>query len=170
MNKPRGQAVTARGTRGWYIKMIHVAKRELGLDRDAYEALLAGATGERSCADMTAADLRRAYEALCAAGFRAKRLQVRAADRGALSGRQIYYVKGLWELAARSKSEASLRAIIQRTAGVDHIRFIPKHKASAVILALRDIAGKAGYDPDRARWGHADAGRAERDPDPPESA
>jgi hypothetical protein len=54
----------------------------------------------------------------------------------------------MWELAARNKSEAALNAFIKRIARVSHIRFLDIHTAQNVILALRDMMEKAGYDPD----------------------
>ena len=66
-----------------------------------------------------------------------------------ISARQEYYIRGLWKLASRNKDEKSLRAMVKRIGGVDDISFLPRKKAAAVIQALRDIAGKAGFNPDR---------------------
>ena len=65
-----------------------------------------------------------------------------------ITARQEYYIRGLWDLASRKKDEASLRGMIKRIGGVDDIRFIKRVDAQKVILALRDITKKAGYDPD----------------------
>jgi hypothetical protein len=51
-------------------------------------------------------------------------------------------------LASRKKDETSLRAMIKRIGGVEDIRFLKRTDAQKVILALRDITGKAGYNPD----------------------
>ena len=51
-------------------------------------------------------------------------------------------------MASRKKDEKSLRAMIKRIGHVDDIRFLKKTDATNVILALRDITKKAGFDPD----------------------
>jgi len=136
------------------IQLIHVGRSKIGLADDDYRALLGGATGKSSSADMTVAELETVLQTMRKLGFVAsgsgeeKGLTVRPENVGDASPRQIYYIKGLWALASKKKSEESLRAIIKRIAGVDDIRFVPRRSASAVILALRDIAEKAGYDPD----------------------
>jgi hypothetical protein len=67
---------------------------------------------------------------------------------GMISRRQEYYIRGLWDLASRAKDEKSLRALIKRIGKVDNIAFLPRRSAQAVILALRDICWKAGFNPD----------------------
>jgi hypothetical protein len=65
-----------------------------------------------------------------------------------ISSRQEYYIRGLWDLASRAKNEASLRGMIKRIGGVENIQWLTRENARKVILALRDIARKAGYNPD----------------------
>jgi hypothetical protein len=38
--------------------------------------------------------------------------------------------------------------MVKRIGKVDDIAFLPRHAAQAVILALRDICWKAGFNPD----------------------
>jgi hypothetical protein len=54
----------------------------------------------------------------------------------------------LWDLASRKKDYESLREMIYRIGGVSDIRFLKKTAAQKVILALRDITKKAGFNPD----------------------
>ena len=136
-----------------WTKIIHVAKSKTGLDEEAYRALLAGAAGVESATEITTKaqydEVMRAFRNL---GFTPSRRRAvepqnqRPADM--ITARQEYYIRGLWELASRAKDERSLRGICKRITGVDDLSFCPKSKASALILALRDIAKKAGYDPD----------------------
>jgi len=58
------------------------------------------------------------------------------------------YIKGLWELSARVKTEAALNRFIKRITGVPYLRWLDVKTAQKVILAVRDIAVQAGYDPD----------------------
>jgi hypothetical protein len=136
------------------VRLIHVGKGKLGLSDDSYVTILEGATGKTSSTEMTIAELEKVMVAMRAAGFVptgsswGRSLSVRPEDIGGATKRQVYYIKGLWALASRTKSEAGLRSIIKRIAGVDDLRFLPRAKASAIILALRDIAVKSGYEPD----------------------
>jgi len=143
-----------------WIQVLHVAKRELRLDDEAYRAILSGAAGVESASKIKEW---KQYNAALAAfkkmGFRVKSKTSRA--RGLkntdtktkrnpewITAEQEYYIRGLWDLASRTKDESSLRKMIKRVGGASDIRFLKKKDAQKVILALRDITKKAGYDPD----------------------
>ncbi len=137
-----------------WISVIHVAKKELALDDEAYRSILSGA-GVASSADISTSDqFNSVMLSFRHLGFRyserkAKAMPVTDADRNNLcSERQRYYIKGLWELASRAKDEKSLRAMIKRIGHVDDIRFLSKRAATKVILALRKIAWDSGFNPD----------------------
>ena len=135
-----------------WVKIIHIAKAKTGLYDEAYRALLWGAAGVDSASQIRTSQQ---YNAVMA-GFANLGFQVQKRKVGSqstrpanmITERQEYYIRGLWELASRAKDERSLRGICKRITGVDDLSFCPKSKASALILALRDIAKKAGYDPD----------------------
>ena len=135
-----------------WVKIIHIAKAKTGLDDEAYRALLWGAAGVDSASQIRTSQQ---YNAVMA-GFANLGFQVQKRKVGSqstrpanmITERQEYYIRGLWELASRAKDERSLRGICKRITGVDDLSFCSKSKASALILALRDIAKKAGYDPD----------------------
>lgn len=148
-----GEAMLA-GRRG-KLALIHLAKKQCGLDEEAYRALLWGAAGVEKASEIANESQYRAVMASFeACGFsprrsNRKKLPLREEQKGNdVTGRQLYYIKGLWELASRKKDEKSLRAIVKRIGHVDDLRFLTKERASAVILALRDICWKAGYNPD----------------------
>lgn len=143
-----------------WIQVLHIAKKECGLDDAAYRALLSGAAGVESAGDITTW---KQYEAALTAfrrlGFRVKSKTSRASglketdaearrDPAWITERQEYYIRGLWDLASRQKDAASLRAMVKRIGGVDDVRFLRRENAQKVILALRDITEKAGYHPD----------------------
>lgn len=143
-----------------WIQILHVAKRECGLDDDSYRALLFGSAGVQSASEIkTQAQYNAALTAFKKLGFTVKGgkaasgLKKTAPQKGRanewISARQEYYIRGLWDLASRTKDESSLQAMLERIAGVKHIEWISKKNATKVILALRDIAEKAGYNPDR---------------------
>lgn len=144
-----------------WIRILHVAKSECGLDDAAYRALLAGACGVESAGAITTwKQYTAALEAFKNLGFRVKSKTGRAGglketdtetkrDPAWITVRQEYYIRGLWDLASRAKDEASLRRMVKRIGGVDNIQWLTRENARKVILALRDIAWKAGYNPDR---------------------
>jgi len=137
------------------LAIIHLARKDRGLDEVAYRALLAGAAGVVSSSAIETEDqfsaVMRAFAAL---GFvrkpaTRKNLPIRPEQQGNYaSKRQLYYIKGLWELASRARDEKSLRAMVKRIGKVDDLRFLEPRAASAVILALRDICWKTGLNPD----------------------
>jgi hypothetical protein len=137
------------------LALIHLARKDRALDEDAYRGLLYGAAGVASAGKI---DTEEQFEAVMKAfsnlGFvrspaKSKRLPVRNEQRNNYStGRQLYYIKGLWELASRSKDEKSLRGMVKRIGHVEDLRFLANKDATALILALRDICWKAGMDPD----------------------
>lgn len=132
------------------LAVIHIAKKRLGITDKNYRALLHEAAGVQSAADLRNDTqyftLMRAFRA---ASCKSRRKHP-AKDEGLhCTKAQHYYIRGLWELASRSKTERSLRVMIKRICNVDDLSFLSKAGATKVILALRDIAEKAGFNPDR---------------------
>jgi hypothetical protein len=131
------------------IQLIHIGRNKLALTDDAYRAMLRGVSGKESCSAMTIPELDRALKAIKSAGFRVeKKLPLRDEEIGGANPDQLSYIKGMWELAARIKTEAALNAFIKRIVRVDDIRFLDVKGAQKVITALRAMMVKAGYDPD----------------------
>ena len=141
--------------RSQWIKTVHVAKRQLGLSDEQYEAILTGACGSSSSRDIKNAEqFRLVMGAFKSLGFTPKRAERKPAacetvrDSDHISYRQEYYIKGLWKLASRQKDEQSLRAMVKRIGGVNDVTFLSRRDAAKVIQALRDITEKAGFNPD----------------------
>jgi hypothetical protein len=131
------------------IQLIHVGRNKLALSDDVYRALLLGASGKESCSAMTIPELDRALKTIKTAGFRVeKKMPLKKEEIGSANAEQLSYIKGMWELAARNKTEKALNAFIKRIAHVDNIRFLDVKGAQKVIVALRVMMAKAGYDPD----------------------
>jgi hypothetical protein len=139
------------------LSLIHIAKKDVGVTDEDYRSILFGAAGVESAAELEYEyqfnAVMKAFENL---GFKStggsnklKQTDTKSKRNwGWISARQEYYIRGLWVLASRKKDEQSIRAIIKRIAKVDDIHFMQKKDATKVILALRDIAEKAGFDPD----------------------
>ena len=136
------------------LAIIHLAKKQLNLDDEAYRAILSG-VGVTSARDIDSdAQFSTVMAAFVRLGFLPSGHKVDKYHNtvpgrpGMISARQEYYIKGLWALASRAKDERSLRRLVKRVGKVDDIRFLTRRAASALILALRDICWKAGYNPD----------------------
>lgn len=144
----QGQEKNRQTRRSKLIQLIHIARGKLALTEDAYRALLQGASGKDSCSEMTIPELEDVMKAMRRTGFRVrKRLPLRPENIGEATREQLEYIKGMWELASKYKTERALNAFIRRVAKVDDIRFLDVHGAQKVILALRAMMVKAGYDP-----------------------
>lgn len=126
-----------------WMKLIHTARRQLNLDETAYRAILQGAAGITSSKDLqNSAQFDEIMKAFKNLGFRYRQKQEVVLPNRA-SKAQIAYIKKLWDLGSRTKTDAGLRHFLQRIAHVDDVSFLTKQQASAVILALQDVNQKA---------------------------
>jgi phage gp16-like protein len=130
------------------IQLVHVGRSKLGWDDAAYRAFLSGVCGKESAADMTVRELNAALAAMRKAGFVSRPGRVKPVETGRASAEQLEYIKGMWQVCARNKEEYALLKFVKRIAHVDAFRFLTVRSAQDVILALRDMMTKAGYDPD----------------------
>jgi len=130
------------------IRLIHVGKNKLRLNDYGYRAILEGISGKKSSAELTVAELEQVLKGMKSLGFTVKKLPVKNLDRGQANEAQLSYIKGMWELVSREKTEHALNRFVGRIAGVDHLRFLDVAGAQKVTLALRTMMIKAGYDPD----------------------
>ena len=130
------------------IQLIHVAKSKLQMSDGDYRALLNGVGGKASSAELTVAELEQVLRAMKSLGFTVKKLPVTELDRGLASDAQLAYIKGMWELVSREKTERSLNRFVRRITGAVHLRFLNVYSAQKVTLALRTMMIDAGYDPD----------------------
>jgi len=144
----QGSAKNPRSRRNKLVQLIHIGKAKMALGDDAYRAFLEGVTGKKSCADMGERQLAAVLRAMRRNGFAQLPERVRPEEQGMASLAQLEYVKGMWQKCARNKSDAALSAFVNRVAGVKALRFLTVHTAQKVILALRDMMVKAGFDPD----------------------
>lgn len=132
------------------IQLIHVAKKKIGLSDEDYRAVLESTAGKSSCSEMTLFELDEALKAMKKLGFRVKKLETKEIELGWDTTReQMNYIKGMWELAARDKSDRALYKFIGRITGAVHPRFMNKKDAQKVIIALRKMMADAGLNPDR---------------------
>jgi phage gp16-like protein len=143
-----GQTKNTKNKRGKLIQLIHIGKVKIGLTDDTYRAFLEGITGRRSCTEMTERQLAAVLRAMRRNGFEQKPRRVTPEEQGMAAAAQLEYIKGMWQTCARNKSDKALLAFVNRIARVKALRFLTVHTARKVILALRDMMEKAGFDPD----------------------
>jgi hypothetical protein len=135
------------------IQLIHVGKAKMGMDESAYRAFLAGVCGRDSSAKMTLRQLEQALKAMRKNGF-GQPTRVKPEEKGRATLEQLEYIKGMWAVCARNKSDEALTAFVKRIARVDALRFLNVDLAQKVILALRDMMAKAGFDPGTSEKAH----------------
>ncbi|ECC3295628.1 regulatory protein GemA [Salmonella enterica subsp. enterica] len=79
-------------SRAKLIQLIHVARREAGLDDETYQAKLAAATGKKTCRDMTLPELETALRAFRDSGFKRKTQRSSSRTRSAIVGK----IRAVW--------------------------------------------------------------------------
>ena len=132
------------------IQLIHIAKSQIGLSDEDYRAVLESTAKKTSCSKMTLFELNEVLKAMKKLGFKVKKLETREEEIGwDASKAQMDYIKGMWGLVARDKSDRALYKFIKRITGADHPRFMTAKDSQKVIIALRKMMADAGLNPDR---------------------
>jgi len=125
------------------IKLIHVARRELGMEDEVFRLMLTnmrGLGGATSCAVLSVADLSRVVDELKRRGF-----EVRAAGKSTrpLAGdAQSRKIRSLWLAlhdlgAVRDASEAALGQFVLAMTQVSALQWLSAAQASRVIEHLK---------------------------------
>ena len=135
--------------KGRFIKLIHIAKAQLALCDEDYRAIVESVSGKTSCSELTLFELEQVLKAMKKLGFKFKRLETKENEVGwDTSKEQMDYIKGMWKLVARDKSERALYRFIKKITGADHPQFMNATAAQKVIIALRKMMVGAGLNPD----------------------
>ena len=131
------------------IALVHIGKKELGLDESTYKFLLLGTVGKQSCKEMTLAELWRVVDFMVKKGFKiGSKLKAEGPkpydeldDRpGMASPEQLRTIEMLWAQITNSPDfEKSLRKFIFKIAKVSDIKFLTLEGATKVIGALKKI-------------------------------
>ena len=131
------------------LALVHIAKKDLALPDDAYRAILGGAAGISSAAEL---QFEHQFKAVMKAfeniGFKsvrqkaANKTRPQWKDQWGGTPDQRAKIETMWKAYARNPSDQALRAFIKRIAKVDHPRFLRVDLARKVIIALEAIARK----------------------------
>ena len=138
------QKLTQEAQRKQLIKLIHVARRELGMQDEDYRAMLAnipGLDGATSSAELTIPKLKLVLETLKSKGFRvaprSKKPQAKLADDP-----QSKLIRHLWLSLytagkVRDPSESALAKYAARLTKVDQLQWLNSSQAAVVIESLK---------------------------------
>ena len=145
------------------LAMMHVAKRDLGLDDDTYRAVLVRVTGKRSSKDMTDRERQAVLDEFVRQGFKPGSKSSGKAGK-ALSGPYAKKAQALWIAlwnlgAVEDKRDSALLAFVCRQTGIERTEWILDAKdGRAIIEALKSWCAREGVDwevgtmaPDHAR-------------------
>lgn len=131
------------------IKLIHVARRELGMQDEDYRAMLRGMTalgGKTSSADLGIKGLELVLEQLKRRGFKVKpKANPKALakpTRALANDEQSKLIRHLWlqmhaQGIVKNPSEASLAAYVCRIAKIEALQWLNSDEASNVIETLK---------------------------------
>jgi len=122
------------------LAKIHIAKKQLGMDDDAYRDMLWILCGVRSAADLSPGGRKIVLEHLKDAGFAQKTKGRPELTRSA----QLRKIEAL--LTIGDKSWAYADGIAKRICKVDKMAWVPENQLYKIITALRKQAQREGWD------------------------
>ncbi|NTJ42574.1 regulatory protein GemA [Agrobacterium larrymoorei] len=124
------------------IALLHVAKKQLGLDEDTYRAILVKVTGYDSAADLHQPGFLAAVKYFTAMGFRSTWTKRSYGYRPTMATpAQVELIRSLWAkfLGRDDENDAELSKWLDRFHKVSSLRFVDSKKAAKVISALRNM-------------------------------
>ena len=138
--------------------IIHVARKQLGLDDDTARDVYEQATGKRSLRAMSEGERYKVVSALKDRGFNPT-LNARSDGHNKLTGKYAKKLQALWIDAwnlgiVQNRNDAALIAFVKRQTGVDHVRFLSNAEdAAKAIEAIKGwIAREASVDWTVGEW------------------
>lgn len=126
------------------VRLIAVARSQLGLDDDSYREILAVAGGVTSLKDLDDAGFQAVMQAFEDRGFRSSMKKRDFGERaGMATPKQVEFIRMLWsEYTGRSEDDAALGKWLERKFGVSALRFLPIALAPKVITALKAMKAR----------------------------
>lgn len=127
------------------IALLHVAKRNLGLDDDTYRAILARYGRAESAADLDLAGFNHVMRYLTACGFRSTWTKRTYGYRPTMATPpQVDLIRSLWRKfrGADDPDDVELNKWLHRFHKVGALRFVDNKKAAKVISALRAMIAR----------------------------
>lgn len=131
------------------IALLHVAKRQLGLDDDSYRAILKAKAGVESAADLSFPGFYEVIEHFGRLGFKSTwKKRNFGARRGMASPSQIGLIRGLFAEWADSADDVdtALNNWLSHSFGVTALRFVDEHVAGKAITALKSMTARKAVE------------------------
>jgi len=135
--------MTKQNHRNDQLAMIHIAKKELGLDDDTYRAVISQISNGRtqSSRDLDYGERNKILEHFKGRGWK-KAAPKAAKTRPLATDDQSKKIRALWldlhaSGALRDSSENALASYVMRQTGVNALQWLNTHQASQVIEALK---------------------------------
>jgi len=126
------------------VALVHVAKRQVGLEDAEYRTMLVRVAGVDSAADLTEADFELVMRELTRLGFRPRKGFGRR--EGFASPAQVKLIRVLWdEFQGKLGGDAgdkALNAWLTRYHHVSALRFLTTEKAAAVLTGLKQMVAR----------------------------
>lgn len=122
------------------LAVLHIAKKNLGLDDDTYRAKLTNITGKSSAKDMTEVERQKVLTVFRNEGFE----PTSKPSKKLLQGKYAKKLQALWIAGynlgvVRDRRDAALLAFVKRQTGIDHTRFL--HYADDARAAVEALKG-----------------------------
>lgn len=121
------------------LAKIHIAKKELGLDDDAYRDVLERITGKRSSKGMNAKQHKAVLDEFKRLGWKPTKATIKKSDKP-----YVRLIHALWRSchqkgAIENGSRQALRKFIEKQSGVSDPEFLTYHQANPIIEALKNM-------------------------------
>jgi hypothetical protein len=126
------------------VKLIHVARRRLGMEEEDYRLLLIRAAGVDSASKLSLAGFHAVMEEFVRLGFTSDRTARNFGRRpGMATPGQVDSIRRLWaEFTGGTGTDATLGEWLNRTWRISALRFLPAELAPRVIIALRAMCAR----------------------------
>lgn len=134
----------AAGLPAHKLALIHVAKRQLGMDDDDYRAVLHRVAGVESARGLTDAGFRQVMEVFAGLGFTSDSAEANFGRRPNMaSPGQVAAIRRLWaNYTGGEGTDATLGQWLTKTWGISALRFLPAELAPKVLIALRAMCAR----------------------------
>lgn len=147
-------------TRNLLLAKVHLAKKQLGLDDDAYEGVLMRVAGVTSAKHCTLPQLRLVVEDFTRRGFTSqarKSGQPRRADHALARKARVMWISLSHLCAVREDPDAAIRAdkgleaFARRQLGCERFQWADQNQGDRLVEALKAIAQRHGWDQSQAK-------------------
>lgn len=122
-------------------KLIHHARRRIGMSEPDYRAMLQRVAGVTSSNDLDEAGFTAAMDELGRLGFPTVQKAPQYGERmGMATPAQINKIRSLWRKVSGTENEAGLIRKLEKNFKVSSLRFLDSETASRVIFAFEKMA------------------------------